>query len=144
MRGGNTGVPRIVLDTNVLVSGLLSSRGAPAGILNLIINGSVILVLDTRIFDECSDVLRRKKFTFPEDAVQEILTFIQREGFFILPLPVACTVPDPGDLPFIEVSFHARVPVVTGNVRHFQGSGAIVMTPAEFLEKYCEGALSQG
>lgn len=140
MRGGNTGVPRIVLDTNVLVSGLLSGRGAPAGILNLVINGRVILVLDTRIFDEYADVLRRKKFTFPEDAVGEILTFIQRGGIFILPLPVACTVPDPGDLPFIEVSLHARVPVVTGNVRHFQGSGAIFMTPAEFLEKYRESS----
>lgn len=124
----------------MLVSGLLSSRGAPAGILNLIVNGSVILVLDTRIFDEYADVLRRKKFTFPEDAVQEILTFIQREGIFILPPPVACTVPDPGDLPFIEVSLHARVPVVTGNVRHFQGSGAIFMTPTEFVEKYGESS----
>jgi predicted nucleic acid-binding protein len=117
---------------------MLSSRGAPAGILNLIINGSVIVVLDTRIFDEYAEVLRREKFAFPEDAVKEILAFIQREGVFVPPLPVACTVPDPGDLPFIEVSLHARVPVVTGNARHFRGSGAKVMTPAEFLTKYGE------
>ncbi|MCK9631732.1 MAG: PIN domain-containing protein [Methanoregula sp.] len=128
----------------MLVSGLLSSRGAPAGVLNLVINSSVILVLDTRIFDEYADVLRRKKFAFPEDAVQEILMFIQREGIFVPPLPVACTVPDPGDLPFIEVSLHSQVPVVTGNTRHFQGSGAEVMTPAEFIERYREGMLLSG
>lgn len=126
---------RIVLDTNVLVSGLLSPHGASAGILNLVINGSVVLVLDARIFDEYSDVLHRKKFSFPEDAVNEIITFIQREGIFVSPLPVTCTVPDPGDLPFIEVSLHANVTVVTGNIRHFNGSGAVVMTPVQFLEK---------
>ena len=138
MRGDSTATPQIVLDTNVLVSGLLSSRGAPAGILNLVINGSVIILLDTRIFDEYADVLRRDKFGFPEDAVQEILAFIRREGLFTTPRPVACTIPDPGDLPFIEVSLHAGVPVVTGNVRHFRGSGTVVLTPSEFLAKIRE------
>jgi len=138
VRGDSTATPQIVLDTNVLVSGLLSSRGAPAGILNLVINGSVIILLDTRIFDEYADVLRRDKFGFPEDAVQEILAFIRREGLFTTPRPVACTIPDPGDLPFIEVSLHAGVPVVTGNVRHFRGSGTVVLTPSEFLAKIRE------
>lgn len=138
MRGGNTGAPQIVLDTNVLVSGLLSSRGAPAGILNLVVNGSLILVLDTRIFNEYSDVLGREKFGFPEDAVHEILSFIRREGLFTIPQPVTCRVPDPGDLPFIEVSLHSRVPIVTGNTRHFKGSGTVVLTPADFLAEYGE------
>lgn len=138
VRGDNTATPQIVLDTNVLVSGLLSSRGAPAGILNLVVNGSLILVLDTRIFNEYTDVLGREKFRFPEDAVQEILTFIRREGLFTTPQPVACTVPDPGDLPFIEVSLHSQIPVVTGNTRHFRESGTVVLTPAEFLARYRE------
>jgi predicted nucleic acid-binding protein len=117
---------------------MLSSRGAPASILNLAINGSVIVILDTRIFDEYAEVLQREKFAFPEDAVKEILAFIQREGVFVLPLPVACTVPDPGDLPFIEVALYVQVPIVTGNVRHFRGSGATITTPVEFLERYRE------
>lgn len=138
MRGGSTTPPQIVLDTNVLVSGLLSSRGAPAGILNLVINRSVIILLDTRIFDEYADVIRRDKFKFPEDAVQEILAFIRRDGLFTTPRPVACTIPDPGDLPFIEVSLHAGVPIVTGNIRHFKGSGTVVLTPAAFLAEFRE------
>jgi uncharacterized protein len=134
--------PRIVLDTNVLVSGLLSARGPPAGILNLVIDSSVIVVLDTRIFEEYSEVLRREKFGFPSEAVREILAFIRREGLFVLPAPVNCPVPDPGDLPFIEVALHERVPIVTGNSRHFRDSGAIVVTPAGFLERYREGNIS--
>lgn len=130
---GNVGLPHIVLDTNVLVSGLLSPYGAPARVLDLVIRGNVIIVLDGRIFSEYADVMRRDRFSFPEDAVNEIITFIEREGIFISPVPLTCTVPDPGDLPFIEVSRHADVPVVTGNLRHFRASGAQVMTPVQFL-----------
>lgn len=115
---------------------MLSARGAPAGILNLVVNGEIIVVLDTRIYDEYAEVLRREKFGFPEDAVNEILLFIQREGLFVTPSPASCTLPDPGDLPFAEAALHARVPVITGNARHFRSSGADIMTPAEFLEKY--------
>ena len=129
----NVGLPNIVLDTNVLVSGLLSPHGALARILDLVISGNVIIVLDGRIFSEYADVMRREKFSFPEDAVNEIITFIEREGIFISPLPLNCSVPVPGDLPFIEVSRHADVPVVTGNLRHFRGSGAQVMTPVQFF-----------
>ncbi len=139
MRGGNTGIPQIVLDTNVLVSGMLSGRGAPAGILNLVVNGEVILVLDTRIFEEYADVLQREKFGFPADAVDDILGFIKKEGIFVAPAPLANALPDPGDLPFVEVARHAGVPVVTGNARHFRDADAEVLTPADSLERYREG-----
>lgn len=114
---------------------MLSPHGAPARILNLVINGNVGLVLDARIFSEYSDVLHRKKFSFPEDTVNEIISFIRRESMLVSPVPVTCNIPDPGDLPFIEVSLHANIPVVTGNIRHFNGSGVTVMTPVQFLEE---------
>ena len=117
----------------MLVSGLLSSNGAPSRIINLVFNGNIIIVLDTRIFDEYSEVLRREKFSFPNDAVNEIIAFVRREGVFISPLPLNCNIPDPGDLPFIEVSYHVKVPIVTGNLRHFKGADVVVMTPVQFL-----------
>jgi putative PIN family toxin of toxin-antitoxin system len=128
------GDERIVLDTNVLVSGLLSPHGAPARILNLIVNGDVILVLDSRIFSEYSDVLKRKRFSFPSDAVDEILSFIRNAGIFVSPNPLHPTIPDLDDLPFVEVAAHEHVPVVTGNLRHFRGCGVSVMTPKEFID----------
>jgi len=112
---------------------MLSPHGVPARILNLVINGNIIVVLDARIFAEYSAVLKREKFSFPQDAINEIIVFIQREGMFITPLPLTFTIPDPGDLPFIEVSCHVKVPVVTGNIRYFKGSGVIAMTPDQFL-----------
>ena len=111
---------------------MLSPHGAPAKILNLVINGNIIVVLDARIFTGYSTVLKREKFSFPEDAIHEIIAFLQRGCVFISPLPLTCTIPDPGDLPFIEVSCHAQVPIVTGNIRQFRDSGAIIMTPVQF------------
>jgi uncharacterized protein len=128
-------VTRIVLDPNILVSGLLSPHGAPAGILDLVVNGKVTLILDSRIFSEYYEVLCRKKFSFPEDAVHSLMEYIRQDGIFISPVPLRIQVPDPGDLPFIEVACHAGVPIVTGNIRHFRDSGAQVMTPVEFLSR---------
>jgi len=126
---------RIVLDTNVFVSGLLSPHGAPAGILDLVVNRNVTLVHDSRIFSEYREVLHRKKFSFPREAVDDLIAFIEQEGTFIVPVPLGITVPDPGDLPFIEVACHAGVPIVTGNTRHFRDSGAQVVTPAQFFSR---------
>jgi len=93
-------------------------------------------VLDTRIFDEYSDVLGRKKFGFPVDSVQDILAYIRREGLFVVPKPFTGRVTDPGDLPFIDVSLYTGLPIVTGNVRHFRTSGVKVMRPAEYIAQY--------
>jgi hypothetical protein len=62
---------------------MLSSRGPPAAVLNLVINVSISIVLDTRIFDEYDAILYRKTFAFPVDAGGEILHFIKKEGIFI-------------------------------------------------------------
>lgn len=78
-------------------------------------------------------MLGREKFSFPKDRVTEILAFIERDGIFTSPVPLTWTVPDPGDLPFIEVSSHAGVPIVTGNLKHFRNSGARVVTQVQFL-----------
>ena len=55
---------RIVLDTNVLVSALLSPHGAPAAVLQLVVTGRVVLCFDARVLSEYREVLRREKFDF--------------------------------------------------------------------------------
>lgn len=52
----------IVLDTNVLVSSLLSSRGAPSKILDLILGEQVVVAYDNRILGEYEEVLSRPEF----------------------------------------------------------------------------------
>ena len=57
---------RIVLDTNVVVSGLLSDTSVPAQVLDLCISGDVLLVVDGRIMREYEDVLTRYRLILGE------------------------------------------------------------------------------
>ena len=53
-----------MLDTNVLVSGLLSSAGPPGRLLDAVLGRRLVLALDDRMEDEYVRVLRRPKFSF--------------------------------------------------------------------------------
>ena len=129
---------RIVVDTNVLVSGLLSPFGPPGIIVNLIGNGRVRICYDTRIYAEYLEVLRRPAFPFDEAQVAALLTPVAIDGELIAPAPPATHLPDPDDEPFLEVAKAASVDyLVTNNIRHFppdRRQGVRVTSPREFLE----------
>ena len=63
-----------MLDTNVLVSGLLSPFGPPGEIVRMVSSGAVVLCLDARIFAEYDDVLARPRFGFDPDSVAALST----------------------------------------------------------------------
>ena len=42
---------KVILDTNIIVSALLSHQGLPAKILNLALNGNIKIVYDNNIMD---------------------------------------------------------------------------------------------
>ena len=123
----------VIIDTNILVSGLLSPYGNPAVIIRMIVFKTLRVVLESRIFYEYQIVLSRPRFQFSPDGVQALLSFLKIEGLWIVPPPVLVTLPDPSNHPFIELSYHTHAPVITGNAKHFPDD-IIVMTPAEFLE----------
>ena len=58
---------RIVLDTNVLVSGLLTPFGSSGEIVRMVFSGELILCIDARILSEYKEVLNRPKFKFDEN-----------------------------------------------------------------------------
>lgn len=131
---------RIVLDTNVLVSGLLSPFGPPAEIVRLASAGSVTLCLDARILTEYSDVLARPRFSFDPDAVSALLDYIDDRGHTVAAAPLDTRLPDPDDEPFLEVALACDADcLVTGNRVHFPKdscAGMRVVSPAEFVELY--------
>ncbi|MGI9078728.1 MAG: putative toxin-antitoxin system toxin component, PIN family [Gemmatimonadaceae bacterium] len=131
---------RIVLDTNVLISGLLSTRRAPAQILDLILSGDITVVFDDRIVQEYRDVSRRPRFAFRPADVSRIIDGIIAAGEHVAARPLDDSMPDSGDLPFLEVAVSAVADaLVTGNVRHFASSSSRhrvgVQTPRQLLHK---------
>lgn len=129
---------RIVLDTNVLVSALLSPHGPPARILQLILAGKVVPCFDVRILDECRRVLPRPKFAFDVRHTNELLDFLESTGETVLSVPLQNPLPDADDHAFLEAALAGAAGyLVTGNPRHFPAKlrcGISVLTPAEFLK----------
>ena len=126
----------VVVDTNVLVSGLINPGGSPAKILNMILNGEIIILHDSRIIEEYRKVLMRDKFGFPEEDVNNLVEFLFHEGIQVTPSPVKHKFTDIHDEKFFEAAVSGNADfLITGNKRHFPKEDFIV-NAAEFLRSY--------
>jgi uncharacterized protein len=131
----------IVLDTNVLVSGMMRAGGPSGRIVDHLRSGELHMVVDDRILDEYTDVLRRPELTpyFRHADIENILDHIRFNAESALATRSVPGLPDPDDAPFLEVALSAEVPLVTGNTRHFptdQRRGVEVLTPADFVDRF--------
>ena len=137
---------RIVLDTNVLVSGLLSPFGPPGDILRLITTGTVRVCYDARILGEYRQVLRRPAFSFSQVQVESVLAQLEADGDLVVACPLPDHLPDPDDEVFLAVALAGRADcLVTGNLRHYpepRRQGVQVVSPRVFLELYRKMAVA--
>lgn len=129
-----------VIDTNVLVSALLSSHEDAATVLIVgkLFSGEVIPLFNDEILKEYHEVLRRTKFHFSEKTVHMLLQTIEKYGEHVVPTPTGELLPDIKDLPFYEVVVEKQTDaayLITGNTRHFPAKPFIV-TAKEFLDIY--------
>ena len=131
---------KLVLDTNVLVSALLTPLGVCNRLVRLAIDEAIGVCVDARLMAEYEAVLSRPEFAFPEGEVNELLDTLRLRSEPMTALPLPVTLPDPSDLPFLEVACAAGAVLVTGNQRHYppaQRSGVVVASPADVLERLC-------
>jgi len=128
----------IVLDTNVLISGILKPYSKAATILRLVTDGAVQLAYDLRILSEYRDVLKRSEFNFAQENVEDFLEQVEEEGLLVSVKPLRFHLSDPDDEPFLEVALSGGAEaIVTGNKRHFpkkEYETVKILSPAEFLE----------
>ncbi len=127
-----------VIDTNVLVSALLSSHDDAATVLVVgkLFSGEVIPLFSDEILKEYNEVLRRTKFHFSGETVGMLLSTIEKYGERIVPAPTGEILPDMKDLPFYEVVVEKQEDdayLVTGNIKHFP-TKAFIVTAKEFLD----------
>ncbi|MBR0499845.1 MAG: putative toxin-antitoxin system toxin component, PIN family [Bacteroidales bacterium] len=124
-----------VIDTNVLVSSLLS-RTIDTGTVLIrkhILDGTIVPVFNEEIFQEYEEVLHRAKFNLPAEAIDAILDAIAELGVTRGRTPTTENFPDPKDIVFYEVALSKEDSyLVTGNTKHFP-KNPIVVTPAELL-----------
>lgn len=111
---------RAVLDTNVLVSGLIRPAGNEALIITATHHGVVLPCFSAEILDEYAAVLIRPKFAFPAADVSALIAMLKRNGEMFAPASADITSPDPSDAKFIDCALAAQAEfLITGNKRHF-------------------------
>lgn len=131
---------RIVLDTNVLVSGLHNPDGTPGRIVDLVMGSRIQLLYDDRILGEYLDVLARPELEIDPSLAQAVVGHIRLAGERVTALPLSADIlPDPDVLPFAEVAASgAADALVISNAKHFakwKEQGNAVLTPAQLLER---------
>lgn len=126
-----------VIDTNVMVSAMLKNNSMPAQVLKEVLVGNINLLVNDDILSEYLEVLSRKKFHFPIDAVINLIDEIKKRAIYVDATPIEEYMPDPDDAVFYEVVMEARKEVdaylVTGNLKHFPEK-VFVVTPKEMLD----------
>ena len=133
-------VTRAVLDTNVLVSALLSPGGGSARLLLALRSGAFELLVSPLLLAELREVLRRDKFRqyVSEAEADAYVELIRNEGVLRAdPRPSAEPLSaDPDDEYLIDLARDAQVDALVTGDSHLLDLRAIIpaMTPAEFLE----------
>ncbi|MCU0694177.1 MAG: putative toxin-antitoxin system toxin component, PIN family [Polyangiaceae bacterium] len=127
---------RVVIDTNVLISALLSPGRVPDLVLGVIRRRRDVVLYDQRILAEYRSVLVRPKFSFPPERVEALassLLAVGRDVGAIEPWPGGLL--DGTDRMFVEVAIAGEAEVlVTGNVKHYpRQAGFDVMGPTALL-----------
>ena len=133
---------RVVLDTNVVVSGAFFG-GSPRAVLDAWADGRLDVVVSPLIFDEYLRVCHRLRAAYPEADYQGVLTALLAHGTLV---PDAhggeVITEDPDDDKFLRCALAVDAVVVSGD-RHLRDAdgwrGVRVVTPAELLTRLSTG-----
>lgn len=127
-----------VIDTNVLISALLTSneQAATAVVVKKLYSGEIVPLYSEDTLREYAEVLSRPKFPFSPYNIHRLLSVIREYGVFVTPAASGEVLADMNDLPFYEIVLEKKddgAYLVTGNGKHFPQKPFIV-TPREMLD----------
>ena len=128
---------RAVVDTNVIVSALLSPKGNARLVLAMALARKFDLIVSTELLAEYEAVIRRPKFRFRSEEIDQALADLRRVGEVVRPTDKVSESPDEPDNRFLECAEAGSADyLVTGNTSHFpkKWRRTHVVTVRRFLE----------
>jgi putative PIN family toxin of toxin-antitoxin system len=136
------GSVRILLDTNILISGLWIADRPPARLIDLWRRFRFELVTSQVQHDELARVLARPKITrrvTPEEA-ERLLADLRREAIWVSDLPLVHASPDPDDNRILATAIAGQAQLVVsgdrpGMLNLEEVSGIAIVTAREALER---------
>lgn len=109
----------IVIDTNIIVSALLSPDSSAYTLLSEALDGKHNVLISEEIFKEYTDVLHRDKFGFDEDMVRFLLNWFAENAIWVEPKLSTEAIPDEKDRAFYDLAKVCKAKLITGNIKHY-------------------------
>lgn len=105
---------RVVLDTNVLVSALISSAGPPGQLLSAVKRGDLALVTSEYQIEELRGVLGREKLRryIRSDEARDLIDNLETIGSLVGELPECELSPDPADNPILATAIAGKADLI--------------------------------
>lgn len=128
---------KIVLDTNVLVSSLITKEGNCADIIKLVTRQKVQLYYNAEIFAEYKRVLDYQRLSFTSRETSPLLNIILKQGIAFEASKSTIKITDEDDRAFYDTAKQSGSLLVTGNIKHYPKED-FILTPAAFLIKQKE------
>ena len=130
---------KVVLDTNVLISGI-AFGGKPRKIMANIVTGRLRLALSEKILEELVGVLEGPKFRYPQKLVHGIADELRSIAKIVNPSrQINIIVSDPDDNIILECATAAGVDYIISGDRDILDLGVFenipIVTPAKFVDE---------
>lgn len=110
---------RLVVDTNIIVSALLSSESKAFQLLSDVLDGKYIVLISEEIFKEYEDVLSRDKFGFDSDIINFLLSWFRENAVWVEVSESDTPMKDEKDRVFYDLAKSCKARLVTGNIKHY-------------------------
>ena len=133
---------QVVLDANVLVSAVISSRGAPAQILRLWEEERFDVLVSQPILEELERVLHypriQQRYDLPEEDVASFLRFMRSGAIIVEPSDKVTVIErDPSDNRHLECAVAGGASYIVAGDQHLlqlgEFRGIVILPPAGFL-----------
>lgn len=134
-----------MIDTNVIVSSILSCKGAPAELLNAWRELRFLLLSSSAIVADVQAVMQyphvRNKYHLSDEEIEQTVTLLEHDALLVAgDADVAGSVPvDPKDEMFLACALDGQADVIVSSDHHLSDLGIFrdipIMTARQFLDR---------
>lgn len=123
---------RVVIDTNVLISSIFSSHGAPARIMDMVSDKEIQLLYNAEILEEYIRVLAYERLKIDTLVQQGVIQKIVELGVMADSVESDISMPDESDRCFYDLAKTNSATLITYNDKHYPVEPFIV-SPADLV-----------
>lgn len=109
----------LIIDTNIIVSALLSPDGRVFQLLTEVLDGKYTVFISEEVYEEYDEVLHRENFVFEEEIISYILEWFRNNAIWVEVTRSNVFVPDEKDRIFYDIAKCCKARLVTGNHKHY-------------------------